>query len=219
MTVSGSPHVMRRLGALLAVAGVACAISYDAFDRAVAASVAGSLYLGILPLFRVLSHLGDAAIYIGAGMLAYLWSKLARVDGRIRESGLLLMTGVAVGAGGAELLEYVLGRARPDLLLAAGTYGFFPLKLAHHFNSFPSSHAAAAFAAATVLAHVWPRGRAAFFALAALAALSRVMLNAHFISDVIGGAFVGGALAQLVAAWLIRRRQVPAGSSPASGTA
>lgn len=207
------PFVARRLSALLAAAGTASIVSYYALDQAVAASLAGALYQGVKPLFRVLSHLGDAGIYIAAGALLWLWARLARGGDRVRQFGLLLMAGVAAGAGGAELLEYLLGRARPDLLISAGTYGFFPLKFAHHFNSFPSSHAAAAFAAATVLTFIWPRGRTLFFALAALAALSRVMLNAHFISDVIGGAFVGGALALVVCVWLARRWDGPNGSA------
>ena len=219
MIVANPPLLARRLGALLAAASMASVVSYYAFDQTVAASLAGALTQGVKPLFRILSHLGDAGIYIVAGALLWLWARLMRTDLRVRQAGLLLMVGVAAGAGGAELLEYVLGRARPDLLISAGTYGFFPLKFAHHFNSFPSSHAAGAFAAATVLAFVWPRGRAAFFALAVLAGLSRVMLNAHFISDVIGGAFVGGALALVVCVWLARRWDLPAGPAPASRSA
>lgn len=58
-------------------------------------------------------------------------------------------------------------------------------------RSFPSGHAQHAFAWATFLALRWRRGAAAFVALAALVALSRVVLGVHFPLDVLVGALLG----------------------------
>jgi undecaprenyl-diphosphatase len=73
--------------------------------------------------------------------------------------------------------------------------------------SFPSGHAATAFAAATAIAILSPRMRPWALALAAAVALSRVYLRVHFPLDVVAGALVGaglGALCALVALRLVR---------------
>jgi undecaprenyl-diphosphatase len=57
--------------------------------------------------------------------------------------------------------------------------------------SFPSDHAAAAFAIATVAILVRPRLGAAAIALACLVAYARVYVGAHYPGDVLGGALVG----------------------------
>ena len=74
--------------------------------------------------------------------------------------------------------------------------------------SFPSGHAATAFAAATAVAILCPRLRPWALALAAAVALSRVYLRVHYPLDVLAGALLGaalGAIAALVVVRLARR--------------
>jgi undecaprenyl-diphosphatase len=76
--------------------------------------------------------------------------------------------------------------------------------------SFPSSHAANAFALAWVFARRWRRPSAAFWLAAGVVAFSRLYLNRHYLSDVVVGAAVGIACAILAArvlAALARRRE------------
>ncbi len=63
--------------------------------------------------------------------------------------------------------------------------------------SFPSGHAAAAFALAAFLCFVYPRGSVVWIGLAVLAALVRVKSAHHYLEDVM----VGGALAWLLSQW------------------
>ena len=87
-------------------------------------------------------------------------------------------------------------RRRPDRL--AGE-----VPLARHVRmpssrSFPSGHAATAFAFATGVGHVSPSAAVPLRALAALVAYSRVHTGVHYPADVLAGSLLGTALAQLV---------------------
>ena len=62
-------------------------------------------------------------------------------------------------------------------------------------SSFPSSHAANAFALATVLARRWRRWAPLFWTGAVVVAASRVYLDRHFLSDVVVGGLLGASLA------------------------
>lgn len=70
--------------------------------------------------------------------------------------------------------------------------------------SFPSGHSAAAFAGAMLLASRYPKGRAAFFAVAGLVGFSRVYLGAHYPGDVVTGGVAGTSLAGIFRAILRR---------------
>jgi undecaprenyl-diphosphatase len=80
-------------------------------------------------------------------------------------------------------------------------------------SSFPSSHAANAFALAALLARRWRRGAAAFWIGAAVIAVSRVYLNRHFASDVLVGAVLGGGLALATARVMRWRVAQPRGGA------
>ena len=58
-------------------------------------------------------------------------------------------------------------------------------------TSFPSGHATAAFAVATMESHYHPRQSLLWYSGAALISESRVQLNRHYLHDVVAGAAVG----------------------------
>jgi membrane-associated phospholipid phosphatase len=80
-------------------------------------------------------------------------------------------------------------------------------------HSFPSGHAATAFAGATMLASYAPRYRVPFYGLACLIAFSRLYNGVHYPTDVAAGAVLGALIALLLLAAVRRRsrRSSPAG--------
>jgi undecaprenyl-diphosphatase len=100
-------------------------------------------------------------------------------------------------------LKELFGRARPpEVDPSLGSLVAIPENA-----SFPSGHAATAFAAATAIAILSPRMRPYALGLAAAVALSRIYLRVHFPLDVLAGALIGiglGGLAALVVLRLTR---------------
>ena len=89
-----------------------------------------------------------------------------------------------------------------------------------YWNSFPSGHSQTAFTLATVL--IWSGrrslkidlwGEVGIFAIAILVAMSRIYCGAHFPSDILGGAVLGGGSACLccyaVGRWQSKRLSLP----------
>lgn len=150
------------------------------------------------PVAEALTSLGDAktaAVAIGATYLVSRWTgneRGRRVSSLSAEA--LINSAIYVG-----LLKRVTRRVRPE----GGQGDFFVDTPAagQELTSFPSGHAAGAFAVAAVLAAEY-RGRRwivwTAYGTAGLIALSRVSLDRHFPSDVIVGGLLGGSLGRTV---------------------
>lgn len=170
------------------------------------ARMAGSAGADIIGISRFVSWFGQGGVILyptGVILLALLVMGAIRPSLRPRLLPLIAATGLifaTVAAAGLvdNVLKITFGRARPFLWLAGDTSGFDFFRYGAKFASFPSGHTATSFAAATVFGVLWPRGRVVFVALAALIALSRITGGAHYPSDVIAGACVGGATAVIV---------------------
>jgi membrane-associated phospholipid phosphatase len=101
---------------------------------------------------------------------------------------------VAISGIIADILKIILGRARPTMLLHHGDYGLHPFTGKAFYHGMPSGHSATLFSLAFALSVFMPRLRWGWIALAAFLSSSRLMVEAHYVSDVLAGA----ALAWLV---------------------
>ena len=102
------------------------------------------------------------------------------------------------------ILKVLLGRYRPIEYFTHQLYGLHGMGLHHAFQSTPSGHATGMFAIATVLALLWRNTawRLCWFTIAILITVSRVVLTAHYLGDVLVGAYIGITVPLLINRWL-----------------
>src|SRR5215470_9029545 len=112
---------------------------------------------------------------------------------------------IAVGLPGlvSTVVKRWIGRVRPS---AAGPFAYEPFSWQPDYASFPSGHATTAFAALVAFGVIFPRMRPILWVYALLIAATRVMVCAHYPSDVIAGAAFGAFGALLVRDWFVTRR-------------
>ena len=131
-------------------------------------------------LMRMLTQIGDASTWVFVSLV------LLAVGGTARHCGLLLAAATAIATVMSQILKRTCRRPRPS----SGIGGFIALAENPDAFSFPSGHAAAAFAAAIALAGQGWLGPL-HLSLAFAIALSRVYLGAHYPLDVAVGSSVG----------------------------
>jgi membrane-associated phospholipid phosphatase len=113
-----------------------------------------------------------------------------------------LFFAIAVPGLAVTIVKGLIGRGRPS---DAGPFVYLPWTWRHEYASLPSGHSTTAFAAAVAIAALWPRTRIPLLIFAVVIATSRVVITAHFVSDVIAAAFVGAFGAILVRNWFAAR--------------
>lgn len=181
-----------RVFPLAVAAVVAVAVSF-ALDRwAFATLVSPAIYdkdLGrLLRIAGFLPTWGLAALVIGLADRA----QIPPLPWRGWRRGAAVLLAPLVAGAVAEVLKVLLRRERP--LDHAGAYVFRPWSDRPFSTAglgLPSSHTLVAFGAAAVLGELYPRTRWVWYALAAGCGVSRVLAQAHFLSDVVVAAVVG----------------------------
>lgn len=103
-----------------------------------------------------------------------------------------------------DLFKFLLGRARPNALFHEDFYGFYFLQKEYLFNSFPSGHATTIAAVMMSLALFKPKYSWLFASIAFAVVLSRLVLTAHYISDITIGMYLGSVVAVLTEQVLVK---------------
>lgn len=142
---------------------------------------------------------------------------------RLRAAGVFL--GSILGAGAvSEFFKSICGRVRPIGPLPSGilndghnVWQWFRGLHTQQDLSFPSGHACVAFAMAAALTYLSPRGRWLFLTVAWLTSISRVVMQAHFYSDIIFGGTIGWFCGFGCAMWVGDRLNVPQARLPVPG--
>jgi membrane-associated phospholipid phosphatase len=140
-----------------------------------------------------------AANIAGSGWGVLILAAAAVLVDSQRWTRLSLLLTSSLGAGIlVDLAKLCVSRSRPHSIdLAAATFastfnGLFPMFSAGSTGqSFPSGHTATAAGMAVALGMMYPRGRWLFASMALGVAASRVVVHAHFPTDVAAGLILG----------------------------
>jgi membrane-associated phospholipid phosphatase len=149
------------------------------------------------------------AVLLGLAACYLLPGRAERLAGPVRKIAAIFLAVAAAGLAD-DVLKIIFGRARPYVWLAGDDSGFGFFRYGARFASFPSGHTTTSAAAALALGTIFPRWRPAFLLAALAIGLSRIVLDVHYLSDVIAGALLGSA----VAFWVLERLQKRGWLSP-----
>lgn len=112
---------------------------------------------------------------------------------------------IALSGIAANLIKNTIGRARPKMLDSLGPYHFEPAAFDATFASFPSGHSTTSGAIGMVLILLFPRYWPVWLTVAFLGGISRVIVGAHYPSDVLAGLVFGAGFVLFAARWLAQR--------------
>lgn len=104
------------------------------------------------------------------------------------------------------IVKRMIGRARPYLFEKGGPLLFQPFGWDPTYASLPSGHTTTAFATAFAIGALYPRLRWPVWGLACVIGVSRIVVSAHYPSDVLAAALVGTLGAVVVRNWFAVRR-------------
>jgi membrane-associated phospholipid phosphatase len=152
--------------------------------------------------FIVYTNVGDGLFSIAIAVILFFYKRFL--------IGIEIIVGFLLSGAIVQLLKYFFPMARPSVFLANAHYNHFieNVTLTGH-ASFPSGHAASAFALATILSLSDKNKNRSYLYLflAALVGYSRIYLGQHFLQDVFWGS-LDGFISGLIVWWVSRKRRV-----------
>jgi dolichol-phosphate mannosyltransferase len=176
-------------------------------------SAVGSLPFWLVSFFNEITDFGRSSwVLIPVGALVVVLAALATPTLDRLSSGMLAALAVRVGfvfvaiglpALVGSIVKRLIGRVRPS---AEAASAFEPFSWRPDYASMPSGHAITAFGALVAIGVIFPRARPYLWVYAITIAVSRIVVSAHFPSDVMAGAAFGAFGVILVREWFASRR-------------
>jgi membrane-associated phospholipid phosphatase len=148
-------------------------------------------------LFQVaafLTRFGNALWWLAPSLGLFLVARFIWRSPAWAARALFLFTSVSTCGILVDLLKLLAGRARPELWFTQGIYGFSYPHLQALYQSFPSGHAACASGAGVALCLLFPRHRPIWVAVALVLGLTRVIVTAHYLSDVVAATLLAALI-------------------------
>lgn len=154
-------------------------------------------------LFQYVTLLGDPKVGLGFGIIGLLVAPfvlLKKPQNKFANDILLIALAMIFAIALETSLKYLLGRYRPELYFQQGLYGFHFLSREFLLNSSPSGHVTRVFVFISGFSLIWRKLSPVFILIGLMVALSRLVLEMHYLSDVIFGAILGS----LVTLWIAK---------------
>ena len=187
-------RLIRRSFALIVFVGILYVFCYFLVDKKLAIAMHGLVRDTVFEeVFKYISDIGSAVIWAPLSLLGFVVFGIWQLKHKtaVARAGLFISVCMIVSIAISLILKVLLARYRPDVFFSDGLYGFHFLSLQYNITSTPSGHAARMFTLALAVSIVWRRFMPLLFIIAIFVALSRIVVNAHYLSDVLLGAMIG----------------------------
>ena len=183
-----SPRLIRWAFVTIATA-LLFSLSYIFVDRPLAYALK-DIDPTVHSIFAIITKAGEGVFYLVPSGLLILWALWTRRQHLLERAG-FVFAAVAIPGLIADMMKPIFGRARPVLLFREDLFGFTWHGARANYWSFPSGHTITITALALSLTAIYPRLWPLYATVAVLVASSRVIIDAHYLSDVIAGAYIG----------------------------
>jgi membrane-associated phospholipid phosphatase len=166
-----------------------CLFSYYYLDIRIA-YYCNSIGPPVKNIFKYITGFGKSTWYLVGSVLFFLYFKFVRINKKLSSRSIFIFLTIAISGVITDIIKYILGRYRPEALFQQDLYGFICFQHSHSMTSFPSGHANTITAIMFSLYLIYPRYWLAFLLVALLIMASRIVICAHYLSDVLFGSYL-----------------------------
>ena len=140
--------------------------------------------------FEYVTFFGQGTWYLIISCLLFIFFKVLHKKPLYSNRALFFFTSIAASGLLTNIFKAIFGRYRPVMLFREGLFGFSFFAYEHSLTSFPSGHSAIITAVMMFFYFIYPKYKYIYILIAILVMTSRVILTAHFITDVIFGSYL-----------------------------
>ena len=145
-------------------------------------------------LFATLTHFGDSLYFLIPSILVWggikIFNNKNKIISSISDISLFIFFSILLSGIVAQISKHIIGRPRPILYNGSDIKALDVFNFDSKWHSFPSGHTTTIFAFIFCLFFLFPKIKNFLIVIAIIIASTRVIIGAHFISDIFGGVLV-----------------------------